>query len=467
MLLSVIAVTVAIIMYLSAMYDELVEAKEQEIALEVGEELRQIDVEVSEATTIVYATGNIMNQFRMDDNRNQLVYMLENILKESESNYAFVCDQEGKGFDHNNRDVDISGEDYFEALSAEYANGGSGMLMPSDMQSASGEILLVYGTKFANLARGYLVTYLPVRTINEQLFREKYLSDGQAIVALSGNIIICSKEFETTPERSNLIWDKLPPGLSKDAVKLAISQKNTLMTEVPGYGYAIVQPMYSANGGALVLINDSQMENMIGDGMAPGYRFCAEMVLISLAFIVLVILANIVGDRIEKAARLKASAEQETDIVTGLLTGEDTLKEIDSFAAEGSDQKGMLFVIGTNITHANTDEAGSSRVNDQLREFARLLKAGFRASDVIGRTGDGEFTVFLKGISDEKTVRKQTDEMQMFLHDVTLGSDGGDMEASAGAVLFPNGGRNARDLMESGRRALTRARQQGVGRLSF
>ncbi|MCR5156726.1 MAG: GGDEF domain-containing protein [Butyrivibrio sp.] len=466
MIICMIAVAVAIVTYLNAMRDELVYAKETQIALEVEDELRKIDVDISNSTSVVYATGNIMSKLRMDDNRSQLVYMLENILEESSVNYAVICDQNGKGFDMNNRDVDVSTESFFTELSADYANGGSGMVLPRDVQSSIAEIMIVYSAKFSGQTRGFLVAYLPVKAISEQLFREKYLADGQAIITLTGDIL-CSGGFETVPARSSSIWDKIPQSLSKDSVKLAISQKNVLMSEVPDYGHAIVVPLQSANGGCIVLISKGQMNAMVGRSMEPGYRFCAAMVLISVAFVLLVLLANLVADAIQKASGRKAAAEHETDIITGLLTGEETLKEIDSYTAEGADNKGMLFVIGTNITRDRINEKGSAQFNDQLREFARGLKSGFRSTDVIGRTGDSEFTVFLKGVGDEKDVRKQTDEMQLFLHDATSGSEVSDLEVNAGAVLFPNGGRNARDLIESGRRALTRARQQGAGRLSF
>jgi len=461
-----IAVAVAIVTYLNAIHDELVQAKETQIALEVGNELRKIDVDISNSTSVVYATGNIMSSFRMDDNRNRLVNMLEYILEESSVNYAVICDQNGKGFDMNNKDVDISKESYFAELSADYASGGAGMVMPGDAQSSIAEIMIVYSTKFSGQARGYLIAYLPVKAINERLFREKYLADGQAIITLTGDIV-CSRGFEMLPSGSGSIWDKLPSSLSKDTVKLAISQKNVIMTEVPEYGHVIIVPLQSANGGSIVLISKEQMDIMVGKNMEPGYRFCAAMVLISLVFVILVLLANLIAETIQRAAEKKESAEHETDIITGLLTGEETIKEIDSYVTGGTDLKGMLFVIGTNITRDRIGEGGSAQVNDQLREFARQLKSGFRSTDVIGRTGDSEFTVFLKGIGDEKDVRKQCDEMQLFLHDATSASEANDLEVNAGAVLFPNGGKNARDLIDSGRRALTRARQQGTGRLSF
>ena len=464
LIVCVIAVGIAIMSYEQSVYDELVEAKEKEIALAVSEELTRIDVDISRAEAVVSSTGNIMSRFRMDDNRNHLVHMLQNILEESSANYAIVCDQNGIGFDANDKDVDISHERYFQELSSEYANGGSGMILPPDGQNNLGEVLLVYGAKFSSMTRGYLIAYLPIRTLDEQLFKEKFASDSQAIIALSGEIL-CSRGFENVTSGSNIIWDKIPKGLTKEAVKMAISQKNIYMNEVPDYGYAVLVPLYSAGGGALVLVKDSQMQNMIGSQMVSGNSFALFMVLISIAFVILVLIASKLGDFFQKRMLEKKQSGQELDVVTGLLSGEQTMKDIDSYTTVGADSGGMLFVIGTNLT--SSEEDANVRGNDGLRDFARLLKSGFRSSDIIGRTGDGEFAVFLKGIREEKDIRKQTDEMQMFLHDVTSDSEGDGLTALAGAVLFPDGGHNARELMASARKALVRARQQGSGRLSF
>lgn len=466
LIVCVIATGVAIYLYQRAIYDSIVLAKEKEMALEVSVELRKIDVEISQAIAVVNTTGNIMTKLRMDDNRNQIVGMLENVLEECSATYALVCDQKGIGFDKNNKDVDISGEAYYEELVTEYSNGGVGMILPRNVQTTVGEVYLVYGAKFSNKGRGFLIASLPVRTLNEKLFRDEYISEKQAVITLSGEIL-CSKGFELVNARSNTIWEKLPAGVSKDSVKLAISQKNTYMSQVPDYGYIIVEPLDSAGGGAVVLITDEQMNRMVAREMTSGYMFMAAMVLISVAFALLVLVANVISDRIEKARRLEASEEKETDPVTGLLSEAETYREIDSYAAEGADKKGMLFVIGTNISVDKAMETPSGIDNDTIREFARVLRSGFRASDVVGRTGDGEFTVFLRGVHEEKDIRKQTDEMQMFLHDVTSESEEGKLVAHAGAVLFPDRGRNSREIMESGRRALERARQQGAGRLSF
>ena len=207
------------------------------------------------------------------------------------------------------------------------------------------------------------------------------------------------------------------------------------------------------------------MQDMINGQMVSGNSFAITMVVISVLFVVLVFLANLLGDYTQKKILEKKASGQELDVVTGLLSGDQTMKDIDSYTSANPDSGGMLFVIGTNL--ASSGDEVNNRGNDALRDFARVLKSGFRASDIIGRTGDGEFVVFLKGIREEKDIRKQTDEMQMFLHDAASDNEENGLTALAGAVLFPAGGHNARELLESGRKALARARQDGSGRLSF
>ena len=75
--------------------------------------------------------------------------------------------------------------------------------------------------------------------------------------------------------------------------------------------------------------------------------------------------------------------------------------------------------------------------------------------------------VFLKDIYDQKDIRKQTDEMQLFLHDTRFIDADKEITVNAGAAIYPDNGRNVPDVVIAAKKALGRSKVVGKGVLSF
>ena len=453
--------------YWTYSYSRAVDAKENEIAFDVKSSLDNIDFSVETATARIVQIAEAFSLYTPTYNKNQITLLLKNMVEETELSYAVVCDLDGVGYDMDGHDVNIGEESYFDDITAEYSRGGVGMILPGEQAEMDSEIFIVSGLTYNNKEKGYLITKIPVIHVSDQLFKDKYIANRSDIVTINGDIISFGHGKKRSGDKGvtrQKLWNDLPAGISKDTIKLSISQKNVYMSDIPDYGYVIVVPFKNMAGAVVTFITENEMMQMVDLSLQPlRYAFLWSIVS-SLLLVLMIYLANVVSNYIEKKKFEKSFAEAERDVVTGLMTRASATRAIDSYLNENSDKRGLLFVIGLN---KSDDDKEDIFTGERLKEFSRTLERGFRVTDILGRLSDNEFLVFLKDIHEEKDVRKQTDHMQMFLHDVKVTDGERELSANAGAALFPDSGKNASEILNAAESALIRSRKDGIGMLSF
>ena len=454
--------------YWKDVYRKAVNAKENEIAFDVALAVEDIDISVQTATARIAEAAEAFSLYTLTYNRNQISMLLKNMVEETDLSYSVICDLDGVGYDMDGRDVNVSQDSYFDDVTAEYSRGGIGMLLPDGQTEIDTEILIVSGITFGNRDKGYLISRIPIVTVSDQLFLDKYIANRSDIVTIDGDIITLGhnkKHSGSTGVTRQKLWTNLPAGISKDTIKLSISQKNVYISDIPDYGYVLVVPFTTMTGAVVTFVTEDEMKQMIdGDLDSVRYLFVC-LVLSSIALVFLVFMANVFGNYIEKKRREKRLTAVERDVVTGLMTRLSATRAVETYIAEPGDKRGLLFIIGLNSSVEGKKE--DAFTNERIKEFSRALEMNFRATDILGRISDQEFMVFLKDIHEDKDVRKQTDHMQMFLHDVKVINGDVELYANAGAALFPDNGRAAHDIIVAAENALAESRKEGPGRLSF
>ncbi|RKM58732.1 diguanylate cyclase [Butyrivibrio sp. CB08] len=454
--------------YWKQAYNRAVDAKENEIAFDVELAMDDIDFSVEEATARIAQISEAFSLYTLSYNKNQITLLLKNMVEETDLSYSIICDLDGAGYDMDGRDVNISKESYFDDVAAEYSRGGLGMLLPDGQTDLDQEILIVSGLTFGNKEKGYLISKIPVVIVSEQLFQDKYIANRSDIVTIDGDILTFGhnkKHSATAGVTRQKLWTNLPSGISKDTIKLSISQKNVYISDIPDYGYVIVVPFAKMTGAVVTFITEDEMKQMIDPDLDEVRYLYTWLFLSSIFLVFLVFFANVVSNYIEKKKREKRFTAVERDIVTGLMTRLSATRAIESYIAEPGEKRGLLFIIGLNSS--DKDKKETAFTNERIKEFSRVLEMNFRATDILGRISDTEFMVFLKDIHEDKDVRKQTDHMQMFLHDVRVTDGEMEISANAGAALYPDNGKGAHDIIAAAQNALANSRKDGDGRLSF
>lgn len=464
-----IAVVVILGVYRGIIYERAASAKLTEMALTIGEEVTDKDIVMSDAISAMAMSGRAMSLYALDYNENQIKSLLKDLVDETELTNALVCDGDGNGYDYLGKEISIGSEEYFPAITSEYSRGGTGMVLPDRGEnSRNTEVLMVSGIRFDKGDGGYLVGTLPVETFSDQLFREHFLPDKVAVVTLNGDILADGRDNRPDAfSESASFWDQIPSGISRDTIKLSISQKNVYMGPVPDYGYVIISPYKSAGGGAVAFIREEAMQAMTRDTMDTYGAEASKLVIASAFLILLVILSYYISDKIEKRLRKKRYEAHDLDKLTGLLTRESAIVEIKKYAESDINKRGILFILEIREIQDARQQKGDVFADEKIKEFANVLYGRFRSTDIVARFADDKFLVFLKDVYDQKDVRKQTDEMQLFLHDSRFIDADKEVTVNAGAAIYPDSGRTVPDTVISAERALERSKGAGKGMLSF
>ena len=116
-----IAVAVILSMYRGIIYRRAATAKLTEMALTIGEEVRDRDIVMNEAMSAMTMSGKAMSLYVMNYNDNQIQTLLKDIVDETELTNAIVCDEEGNGYDYLGKDISIGSEEYFPTINSEYS----------------------------------------------------------------------------------------------------------------------------------------------------------------------------------------------------------------------------------------------------------------------------------------------------------------------------------------------------------
>ncbi len=101
-----------------------------------------------------------------------------------------------------------------------------------------------------------------------------------------------------------------------------------------------------------------------------------------------------------------------------------------------------------------------------LREIAKIIKAGVREIDLVGRFGGEEFSVLLPDTDKEdareaaERIRMSVDQHKFYAYDETI-----KMEVSIGVAGFPEDSTVAQSLIDKSDQALYRAKQEGRNRV--
>lgn len=155
----------------------------------------------------------------------------------------------------------------------------------------------------------------------------------------------------------------------------------------------------------------------------------------------------------------------ERDALTGLYNREETERQIKTYLAGKPDEVCALFMIDTDNFKQVNDGQGHLFGDAVLSELAAGMKKLTRRSDVVGRIGGDEFTIFLKGIpSKEMAVDRAAKLLDMFRHLFQEEKQMVQVTCSVGVAVYPDDGKDFQTLYHSADLALYQAKNQGKNR---
>ncbi len=233
--------------------------------------------------------------------------------------------------------------------------------------------------------------------------------------------------------------------------------------------YLIYDPIDNFHSSIVMLINQKQVNRSIYDENRSTQALMYKIIGSIIVFVLILIMINIVSRTKYIKENKELQIKAELDLLTDLLNKIATEKQIkDYLQNEGKNKKSIMFVLDVDNFKKINDTMGHAFGDEVLSTLGKQLRAEFRINDIIGRTGGDEFTIFLKDLSDDATMKREAERVARFFNNFSVGQyTKYSATASIGAAIYPSDATDFESLYKSADQALYKAKKRGKNQLAF
>lgn len=319
-----------------------------------------------------------------------------------------------------------------------------------------------------------LLLYYPTNAIRNMLrINTDYGKDAAiAIVDSKGGVLI-HNEIESKFLENGSLWTNVENefGVQAGKMKNGLKQEDTGFTVIVADSEirTLVYAPIGVNSWMLVVgVNQSYVDQKTDYAWKKIsvmlYQLVGVMLLFGAVFAVIFIFSRVRNE--EKSRMLKERAD--TDLLTGLNNKLATENRIKEYIKENPDTLAMMFVLDIDNFKKINDTMGHAFGDEVLSNLGKKISANFRVTDIIGRTGGDEFTIFLKALKDDSNTLSEAKKLVSFFEDFEVGEYVKySVSASIGAAVFPADGKDFESLYKAADQALYKAKRRGKNQLAF
>lgn len=380
---------------------------------------------------------------------------------------ALVCRPDGTAILHDGKTLLIKDQDYYEWIlnAAQF----SCRYVSDDGITGEEAVLMVIP---AEGQEQRIVMYYPIQKIRSMIIM-KDAFDSATFTALldeKGCVIVTTDEtssfFKTTDFWNNA--DK--PYRARATVasqKAGDGQTGCLTYTVDGEErtvvYAPVHKWCLAAGVHQSYVN--YMEQRQAKKLMTRLGWIIFTITLGILLIVAInFMARLTAAKSNKQLKEKA----DSDLLTGLGNKLATERRIKEYMADYPNSLAVMFVLDIDNFKKINDTMGHAFGDEVLRELGRQIGVNFRVTDIIGRTGGDEFTIFLKNLKDDSNTIREAQKLECFFRHFQVGDYVKySATASIGAAVFPADGSDFETLYKAADAALYKAKKRGKNQLAF
>lgn len=271
------------------------------------------------------------------------------------------------------------------------------------------------------------------------------------------------------------IWETLanksstPTDVRKSKTRVNAGNSGSFVTYLLNEGYVVCFVPIEETGNILLV---GFTNNVVKEANDRSFQmFGQKLVWLSIVvviFIIVITIINIIRIVIESRNTEDLMDMADTDQLTGLKNKIATEREIKSYIEEHPDALAMMFIIDIDNFKKINDTMGHAFGDEVLRELGRHIGINFRVSDVIGRTGGDEFTIFLKNLKEDANTIREAQKLVYFFKHFQVGDYVKySVTASIGAAVFPTHGADFEALYKAADQAVYKSKKRGKNQLSF
>ncbi len=179
------------------------------------------------------------------------------------------------------------------------------------------------------------------------------------------------------------------------------------------------------------------------------------------------IIGNLSNIDAQKKNTIDLANQAQLDALTGCLNREASLSLSRKIVEnETEDALSAMIIIDVDHFRRINDNYGREVGDDLLKKIGRMLKNQVRSSDIVGRIGDDEFLVFLRGCT---AISQITNKLEIFVkeaHNITSGAFA-DTTFSIGVAFYPTHSKDYDDLYDKADKAVYISKTTGYDKYTI
>ncbi|MBD5546067.1 MAG: diguanylate cyclase [Lachnospiraceae bacterium] len=395
--------------------------------------------------------------------------LLEALVNQTQVYEAVYCNEKGVFVNQDGESVNF-GEDIYEEATmplseAEY------IYLPDDGVLGIPAILIAVPVPDE---KGNLLLFYPIKRIKDLINIDKEF--GQTAFAVmvdkDGNIF-SDEETGSSFLKSGNIWadiDRKSQNAGTQA-KVAMQNSSTSSVElvVDGEEKTLAFTPIGIKDWNLVIGIDQSYVNINQNRMWRQFLLMTLQILsVVIVFFLFFVVVNAIGKKRNAENSKTLQEKADTDLLTGLNNKLATERLIKEYIRDYPDSLAMMFVLDIDNFKKINDTQGHTFGDEVLRTLGKRIGVNFRVTDIIGRTGGDEFTIFLKDLKTDSNTLKESRKLVHFFKDFQVGEYVKySATASIGAAVFPTDGSDFESLYKAADQALYKAKKRGKNQLAF
>lgn len=409
------------------------------------------------------------------DLREDRVADMTEILYSCTDAYQVVfCDSDGQGINHANESISIGDEEYFKSIrqsdTLSYVYIENEQIGSGTARNAIAVVQRVEREK----GMYYMLMYYAVDKFVDLMSKSDF--DANSFLALidsEGKILGAAGAVESNVLAEGNLLDTVGKSNAAEAHTISSRMDNgsrgaTAVT-VSGESCTLAYVPFGANRWEIVLgVSQPYVDRQISQQWRNTKSMMIYLIIAIFVFIFLIVIVNIIGKIRNNEKKKELEDKADTDLLTGLTNKLATERKIKDYMAQNPNSQSMLFILDVDNFKKINDTLGHAFGDEVLRSLGQQITAIFRATDIIGRVGGDEFMIFLKGISDDDSIRKEAKKVENFFRNFQAGEYVKyAATASIGVAIFPQEGNDFESLYKAADQGLYKAKKRGKNQLAF
>lgn len=427
-------------------------------------------IELNSLKAVAQPIKKLLEKEGIQDKKN-VAELTDVLASGSSAGKVYFCDKTGQGIDQSGEDISLADKEYFQAI---LSSSGTSYIYTEEETDVSAKVIVVAEPVVTSANdEGYLLMYYSLDRFSNLLSKSDLeVNAFLALVDSEGKILGTSGAKSGILESGNLV--EAVESENKEAGKtirnrMKNAARGSSAVTVDGQSYTLVYIPFGVNQWEMFLgVSQAYVDRQVDLQWERTKSMLMALIAVIFIFICIVMVVNIIGKirRTEKEKQLEDKAD--TDLLTGLNNKLATERKIKEYMLHNPQTQSMMFLLDIDNFKKINDTMGHAFGDEVLRSLGQQIGVIFRASDIIGRIGGDEFMIFLKGISDEESIRKEAKKVETFFK----GFQAGEYvkyaaTASIGVAIFPQEGSDFETLYKAADQGLYKAKKRGKNQLAF